>query len=111
MKVDEYSSSFEWSPANIMGGFLVILGVGVLIWVVISLFQLFTNASAFLVLDEIIPKEMIITQSADGAKLLLPREILIFGVPIWALAASSRIGLTLLRSGLEYVEKPRRKSA
>ncbi len=108
MKIDDYDGGFSWSPSNIMGGFLVILGV--LIWVVVSLFQLFTSTSSFLVLDEIVPKEMVISQAANGAKVLLPRELLIFGVPIWALAASSKIGLTLLRSGLEYVEKPRRKA-
>ena len=110
MKVDDYDSGFAWSPSNIMGGFLVILGVGVLIWVVVALFQLFTSTSSFLVLDEIVPKEMVISQAANGAKVLLPRELLIFGIPIWALGASSRIGLTILRSGLEYVEKPRRKA-
>lgn len=111
MRVDEYDSSgFSWSPANILGGFLVILGVGVLIWVVVSLFQLFTGTSAFTVLDGIVPKEMVISQAANGARILLPRELLIFGIPIWALAASSKIGLTILRSGLDYVEKPRRKA-
>ena len=90
--------------------FLVIMGVGVLIWVVVSLFQLFTSTSSFLVLDGIVPKEMLISQGANGAKVLLPREILIFGIPVWALGAASRIGLTILRSGMEYVEKPRRKA-
>ena len=89
---------------------MAILGAGVLIWVVVSLFQLFTSTSSFLVLDEIVPKEMMVSQAANGAKVLLPRELLIFGIPIWALAAASKIGLTLLRSGLEYVEKPRRKA-
>lgn len=110
MKVDDYEGGFSWSPANIMGGFLVIMGVGVLIWVVVSLFQLFTGTSSFLVLDEIVPKQMLISQGANGAKVLLPREILIFGIPVWALGAASRIGLTILRSGMEYVEKPRRKA-
>ncbi|HEX2997990.1 MAG TPA: hypothetical protein VHP14_24410 [Anaerolineales bacterium] len=111
MKVDDYDSSgFSWSPTNIMGGFLVIMGVGVLIWVVVSLFQLFTSTSSFLVLDKIIPKQMVISQGTNGAKLLLPREILIFGSPVWALGAASRIGLTMMRSGMEYVEKPRRKA-
>src|SRR5512144_2603943 len=111
MKIDEYDNSgFNWSPSNIMGGFLVILGVGVLLWVVVSLFQLFTGTSAFAVLDRIVPKEMVISQTGSGAKVLLPRELLIFGIPIWALAASSKIGLTILRSGLDYVEKPRRKA-
>lgn len=110
MRVDDYESGFAWSPTNIMGGLLVILGSGILIWVVVALFQLFTSTSAFLVLDQIVPKEMLISQGANGARLLLPREILIFGIPIWALAAASRIGLTILRSGLEYLEKPRRKA-
>ncbi len=110
MKIDDYDSGFSWSPANILGGFLVVLGAGVLIWVIVSLFQLFTSTSSFLVLDQIIPKEMVITQVANGGKLLLPREILIFGIPIWALGVSSRIGLTMLRSGLDYVEKPRQKA-
>lgn len=110
MKIDDYDRGFTWSPSNILGGLLVILGAGVLIWVVVSLFQLFTGTSAFLVLDEIVPKEMLISQGTNGAKLFLPREVLIFGIPIWALAASSKIGLTLLRSGLDYVEKPQRKT-
>ena len=110
MQVDDYDGTTTWSPTNIMGGFLVILGVGVLIWVVVALFQLFSSTSAFLVLDQIVPREMVISQGTNGARLLLPREILIFGIPIWALGASSRIGLTILRSGLDYVEKPRRKA-
>lgn len=110
MKVDDYDSGSNWSPSNIMGGFLAILGVGVLIWVVIALFQLFTSTSSFLVLDQIVPQQMVISQAASGAKVLLPREVLIFGIPIWALGAASKIGLTMLRSGLEYVEKPRRKA-
>ncbi len=110
MKIDDYDGGVSWSPSNIMGGLVAILGAGVLIWVVVSLFQLFTSTSSFLVLDEIVPKEMVVSQAANGAKVLLPRELLIFGIPIWALAASSKIGLTLLRSGLEYVEKPRRKA-
>jgi hypothetical protein len=110
MKVDDYDSGFNWSPSNIMGGFLAILGVGVLIWVVIALFQLFTSTSSFLVLDQIVPQQMVISQAANGAKVLLPREVLIFGIPVWALGAASKIGLTMLRSGLEYVEKPRRKA-
>lgn len=110
MRNNDYDSGSDWSPWSIMGGFLVILGVGVLLWVVISLFQLFASASPFVVFDRIVPKEMVISQSANGAKTLFPRELLVFGIPIWALGAATRIGLTLLRSGLEYVAKPNRKA-
>jgi hypothetical protein len=110
MRNDETESGLDWSPSNIMGGFLVILGAGVLVWVVISLFQLFASGSSFQMLDGIVPQEMILSQSGDGGKWLLPRELLVFGIPVWALTAATKIGITLLRSGLEYVEKPRRKA-
>ena len=105
---DDYSD-LSVSVSNIIGGFLVFLGSGVLIWVVITLFQLFSSASTFLVLDGLIPQEMIISETASS-RLLLPREILIFGIPIWALSAATRIGLTMLRSGLQYVEKHPKRS-
>jgi len=96
-----------WSISNMIGSFLALLGAAVLIWVVISLFQLFTDASSFFVLDEIIPQEMVISNSPNGST-LLPREILIFGVPIWALTASTSIGITMLKGGVSLMEKPRK---
>lgn len=101
------SNEFNWSPANVMGGFLVILGAGVLVWVVVSLFQLFTTTSLFLTLDQIVPQEMVISESSNG-KILLPREVLIFGVPIWALSVTTKIGIIFVKSGLEHIEKPRK---
>ncbi len=91
-----------------MGGFLILIGTGILIWVVTSLFQLFTDTSSFLVLDEIIPQTMVITEFSNGT-ILLPREVLIFGIPIWALSASSKIGLILLKGGLNFIQKPKKK--
>ncbi|MBN1305143.1 MAG: hypothetical protein JXA13_11975 [Anaerolineales bacterium] len=105
---DDYGG-LNLSASNMMGGFLVFLGAGVLIWVVVSLYQLFSSSSTFLVLDGIIPMEMVISETSGG-RLLLPREILIFGVPIWALSAATKIGLTLLRSGLQYVDKPSKRN-
>ena len=42
------------------------------------------------------------------AFLLLPRELLVFGIPVWALSVATRIGVMLMKSGLQYVELPRR---
>lgn len=100
-------NSFNFTPASILGGFLVILGAGVMLWVVVMLFQLFTDTSIFLILDKIIPQKMVISETSNWI-ILLPREIVIFGIPIWALTAASKIGLTLLKNGLDYVEKPRK---
>ncbi len=80
------------------------------VWLVPSV-QSAASAALFPCASEArVQKEMLISQAANGAKTLLPREIIIFGIPIWALGTASKIGLTLLRSGLEYVEKPRRKA-
>ena len=108
MKTYEQENEFSVSISDAIGGFLILVGTGVLIWVVVSLFQLFTSTSAFLVLDQIIPQEMVISESSNG-RVLFPRELLIFGIPIWALSASSRIGLTLLKGGLNFIEKPKKK--
>ena len=110
MKAYRQENEISFSISDAIGGFLIIVGVGVLIWVVASLFQLFTNTSSFFTLDEIIPQKIIIADLPDGL-ILLPREILIFGIPIWALSASSRIGLTLLKSGINFIQKEKEKQS
>jgi hypothetical protein len=40
--------------------------------------------------------------------LFLPREILIYGLPIWAFSVTSKIGVMLLKNGLEFVDKPKK---
>ncbi len=108
MKSYGQENEFAFSISDAMGGFLILIGTGILIWVVTSLFQLFTDTSSFLVLDEIIPQTMVITEFSNGT-ILLPREVLIFGIPIWALSASSKIGLILLKGGLNFMQKPKKK--
>ncbi len=101
-----YSEEFEstWPPSKIVGLALTIVGAGVVLWTVAQIFQLFTHGSAFLVLDEIVPARIELVE--DG--LFLPREILIYGLPIWAFSVTTKIGLTLLRSGLDFVERPKK---
>jgi hypothetical protein len=78
-----------------------LLGAGVILWTVVEIFQLFTHESAFIVLDDIIPARIKLVEGG----LLLPHEILIYGLPIWAFSVTSKIGVMLLKSGLEYVER------
>ena len=99
---EDYESG--WTASKIVGVLLTLLGAGVILWTVVEIFQLFTHGSAFIVLDEIVPARIEIVE--DG--LLLPREILIYGLPIWAFSVTSKIGVMLLKSGLEYVERPRK---
>ena len=99
---NEYGSSF--SASKIVGLLLTLLGAAVVLWTVVEIFQLFTHGSAFLVLDEIVPARIELVE--DG--LFLPREILIYGLPIWAFSVTTKIGLTLLRSGLDFVERPKK---
>jgi hypothetical protein len=102
---NEYGSS--WSASKIVGAALTFLGACVILWTVWEIFQLFTQGSAFIVLDTIVPQRILISEFAENA-LLLPRELLIFGIPIWAMTVTSRIGVMLMKSGLQYVELPQR---
>ncbi|RJP47710.1 MAG: hypothetical protein C4583_16295 [Anaerolineaceae bacterium] len=100
---DEYGPS-DWSASKLVGILLTMFGAGVILWTVVEIFQLFTHGSAFLVLDEIVPARIELVENG----LLLPREVLIYGLPIWAFSVTSKIGVMLLKNGLEYVERPRK---
>lgn len=99
---EEYGST--WSPSKVVGLLLTLLGAAVVLWTVVEIFQLFTQGSAFIVLDDIVPARIELGKSG----LLLPREILIYGLPIWAFSVTSRIGVMLLKNGLEFVDKPKK---
>jgi hypothetical protein len=44
-----------WTASKIVGVALTFLGTVVVIWTVVEIFQLFTQGSAFIVLDGIVP--------------------------------------------------------
>ena len=97
-----------WTASKIVGVALTFLGAVVVIWTVVEIFQLFTQGSAFLVLDGIVPQRIVLTELSQNSFLLLPRELLVFGIPVWALSITTKIGAMLMKSGLQYVELPRR---
>ena len=103
----ENDSDSGWSPAKILGFLLTLAGVIVVLWTVAEIFQLFTQGSAFITLNEIIPQKMVLAETSDSY-LLLPRELLIYGLPIWAFSVTTRIGVMLMKSGLEFIERPRK---
>lgn len=94
-----------WSLSNMIGIFLTVLGVGIVLWVAVSIYLLFTQSSAFFMLDKLVPEQIYFGEFPDG-ELLLPREIFVFGVPLAALSIGGRIGVSLLRSGVKLFEKP-----
>ena len=99
---EDYGST--WSASKIVGLLLTLFGAAVVLWTVVEIFQLFTQGSAFIVLDDIVPARIELGENG----LFLPREILIYGLPIWAFSVTSKIGVMLLKSGLEFVERPRK---
>jgi hypothetical protein len=103
---DEYGSG-SWSISKITGLFLIVTGVGVILWTVFEISRLFTDQSAFMFLDGIVPSRIALSENQEG--LLLPREILVFGIPLWALGTTARIGTMLVNSGLQYMERPAKK--
>jgi hypothetical protein len=103
---DEYGSS-GWSLSKMAGIFLIVTGVGVILWTVFQISQLFTAQSAFLFLDEIVPAKIVLSEN-EGV-LLIPRELFVFGIPVWALGSTARIGASLVHSGLQYMDRPAKK--
>ena len=106
-----YNSDNEYpfrgfSVAKIVGAFLALVGTGVIIWTVVEISQLFTASSAFIFLDDMISKE--ISFVLENGSLQIPREILVYGIPLWALTTTARIGITLMRSGLQFIDMPRK---
>ena len=78
-----------------------------ILWTVWEIFQLFTQGSAFIVLDTIVPQRILISEFAENA-LLLPRELLIFGIQIRDMTLTTRIGGMQIKTRLQYVEQPQR---
>lgn len=109
--MDNYrqENQLGWSLSSLIGIFLTMLGVGVLLWVVISIYLLFTENSSFLLMDEMLPDQIFFGQF-DGGELLVPREFFLFGVPLSALSIGARIGISLLKNGGSLFEKPNRKN-
>lgn len=99
---EDYGST--WSASKIVGLLLTLFGAAVVLWTVVEIFQLFTHGSAFLVLDDIVPARIELGENG----LFLPREILIYGLPIWSFSVTSKIGVMLLKNGLEFVDKPKK---
>ena len=99
---NEYGSGL--SASKIVGFLLTLAGLVVVLWTVVEIFQLFTHGSAFVVLDDIVPAQIEIVKNG----LRMPRELLIYGLPIWAFSVTSKIGVMLLKNGLEFIERPRK---
>jgi uncharacterized membrane protein len=103
---DEYATT-GWAISKIVGVFLILTGVGVILWTVLQISELFTVQSAFIFLEEMVPAKIALSESQEG--LLLPREILVFGIPLWALGTTARIGTMLVNNGLQYMDRPAKK--
>jgi hypothetical protein len=76
----------------------------VVLWTVVEIFQLFNQSSTFF-FDGVVPKQ--ITVAAGDRALYILRELLVYGIPIWAFLVASKIGVGLMKSGLHYLDVPR----
>lgn len=95
------------SFSGMIGVFLTVLGVGVLLWVVVSIYLLFTDNSSFYLIDDLLPAEIVFGDFPDGS-IFVPREFFVFGVPLSALSIGGRIGIALLKNGVSLFEKPKK---
>jgi hypothetical protein len=95
----------EISLTRIIGVGLVALSAAMLLWVAFEAYQMLTHAMFFDLFEAMIPQEILIADLGDGGVIYLPRELLVFGVPIWLVTLVSTIGLGLLRAGMQYLGK------
>lgn len=94
--------SLPWRP--LVGGFLLIMGLLVFVWVGWEIIQLYYEGNAFRVFEDFPPTQIIVMESAT-TKLYLPREILVYGLPLWVLGLAIQLGSVLLKTSGEYMDK------
>ncbi len=104
---EEYPTSGNWSITKVIGIVLILLGIFGFAWVLWGAHQLFTQGTSFQVLDGMVPAEIAFSHSASS--LLLPREVLVYGIPLFLLSLVTKLGGTLLKWGLDCLEIKKRK--
>lgn len=107
---EEYPTSGQWPLTRVIGVLLIILGVIAFLWVLWGAHQLFTHASSFQVFDEVVPQQIVLTQSRGEPGLLLPREFLIYGIPLGLLGLVTKLGGSMLKWGIDCLELKARRS-
>ncbi len=103
---EQQANLFSLIPfAKIVGAVLIILALVTFGWVSLEIYQLYKHGEAFLLMDRLIPKNIIISTFEESGKLYLPREIFVYGLPLWILSLAVQIGVALLKAGSQYVDK------
>lgn len=101
------SSIFGVIPfSKIVGTILILLGLVVFSWVLWEAYFLFNQGSAFKLFDDLLPQEILVADFPAEGRLLLPRELLVYGVPLSILSLAVNMGGLLLKYGFQYIEKP-----
>jgi len=90
---------------KIIGVFLIVLALLALGWVIFEVYQLYEYGQAFLLTDKLIPETILISTFEENGKLYLPREIFVYGVPLWVLGLGLQVGVALLRTGAQFVDQ------
>jgi hypothetical protein len=107
MLIEEQESNlFSHVPfGKIVGVILIILALVALGWVLVETYQLYKYGQAFLLTDKLIPKTIPIMMSEEtDNRLYLPREIFVYGIPLWILGLAVQVGVALLKAGTQYFE-------
>jgi len=103
---EQQGSLFSAVPfAKIVGWVLIALALVMFGWVAFELYQLYKFGEAFLLMNKLIPGTILISTFEQNGNLYLPREILVYGIPMWILALTAQIGGSLLKAGSQYINR------
>ena len=103
---EQQSNIFSLIPfAKIVGGILIVLALVTFGWVSLEIYQLYKHGESFLLMDRLIPKNILFLTFEESGKMYLPREIFVYGLPLWILGLAVQIGVALLKAGSQYGDK------
>lgn len=103
---DTYSSApaFSIPWRTLLGLFLLFLGLAVFAWVFWEVWNLYQYGASFQRFDKLIPESIMFGKS-ERTDFYIPREILVYSLPLFILSIAIQLGTTLLKNATGYLEK------
>jgi len=95
--------------SKLVGLALISAGIVVLGGAVLQVYWFLTRPEMFAGFQTLLPERIVVVESEMGT-VLLPREFLMYGVPLSLLSLVGKIGGELLSRGVDFLEPVRRRS-
>jgi hypothetical protein len=109
---DDQTIFGDWPLSRLVGLLLVMLGMATFLWVLWEVYRLFSQAGSFARFDALIPEQIVVADLARDGMIYLPRELLVYGIPLWILGLATNIGGSFFKWGFQNLNpKPPDKTS